>query len=82
MLTAFVLVCSLAVTPELRDCSRDNAVSVLRVPEEVAFPGECLKLGSAYLAQTEMGRLMAADERVKVLCVPSRKAASHGRSSN
>ena len=73
MLTALVLVCSLAITPELRQCNRDNAVGVLRLPEEVAVPGTCLKLGSAYLAQTEMGRNLSDDERVKVVCVPTRK---------
>jgi hypothetical protein len=73
MLTAFVLVCSLAVTPEIRDCGRDNAVGVLRLPEEVALPSGCLKLGSAYLAQTVLGRNLSEDERVKVLCVPSHK---------
>lgn len=71
MLTALVLVCSLAVTPELRDCNRDNAVGVLRLPEQVAVPGTCLKLGSAYIAQTEMGRRLGGDERVKVMCVPA-----------
>ncbi|WP_207478918.1 hypothetical protein [Arenibaculum pallidiluteum] len=73
MLTALILVCSLSVTPELRDCSRENAVGVLRLPEEVALPSTCLKLGTAYLAQTEMGRNLSEDERVKVICVPSRK---------
>ncbi len=76
MLTALILVCSLAITPELRDCNRDNAVGVLRLPEEVAIPTTCLKLGAAYLAQTEMGRNLSDDERVKVVCVPSKKA--HG----
>lgn len=73
MLTAFVLVCSLAITPEIRHCDRTNAVGVLRVPEEMALPSGCLKLGSAYLAQTAMGRHLAKDERVKVVCVPSHK---------
>jgi hypothetical protein len=77
MLTAFVLVCSLAITPELRDCDRGNAVGVLRLPEEVALPGGCLKLGSAYLAQTEMGRNLSEDERVKVLCIPSKKLRAY-----
>jgi len=73
MLTAFVLVCSLAITPEIRDCNRDTAVGVLRLPEEVAMPGMCLKQGSAYLAQTAMGRLLSPDEQVKVICVQSRR---------
>jgi len=76
MLTAFVLVCSLSITPEIRDCGRDNAVGVIRLPEEVALPGGCLKLGSAYLAQTVLGRNLDEDERVKVVCVPSQRLRS------
>lgn len=34
MLTALVLICSVAVTPDLRDCSRNNAITVMRVPAE------------------------------------------------
>ncbi|HYE50166.1 MAG TPA: hypothetical protein VEB20_11290 [Azospirillaceae bacterium] len=73
MLKALILVCSLTVTPDLKDCVDANAVSVMRLPEEVAIPGQCLKQGTAYLAQTEMGRLLAEDERVKVVCVPAKR---------
>ena len=38
MLTALILVCSVAVTPELRDCDRTNAVHVLQLPEETGNP--------------------------------------------
>ena len=31
MLTALILICSAAVTPDLRDCTRDNATAVMRV---------------------------------------------------
>jgi hypothetical protein len=41
MLTALILVCSLAVTPDLRACSRDNAVHVVLIPEEFAIPAMC-----------------------------------------
>ncbi|WP_114394071.1 hypothetical protein [Oleisolibacter albus] len=74
MLTAIVLVCSLSVTPDLQACTRDNAVGVLRVPEQFAVPSACLMSGGAYLAQTELGRQLAADERVKVLCLPDDRA--------
>jgi hypothetical protein len=50
MLIALVLVCSLVATPDLDDCSRENAASVLRVPEEFASPATCLMRGEAYLA--------------------------------
>ncbi len=41
MLTALVLVCSLAVTPDLRNCNRHNAVSVVEVPEKFLLPAQC-----------------------------------------
>src|SRR5262245_21015026 len=69
MLTAFVLVCSLALTPDLRECSRDNAVHVLRVPEEFAMPAMCAARGQAFLAETSVRQELATDERVKVSCV-------------
>jgi hypothetical protein len=69
MLTALVLVCSLAVTPDLRECSRDNAVHVLQVPEEFALPATCAMRGQAFLAGTSIGQELANDERVKVMCV-------------
>ena len=38
MLIALVLLCSIEVTPDLQDCTRDNATAVLRVPGEFAHP--------------------------------------------
>ena len=69
MLTAFVLVCSLALTPDLRECGRDNAVHVLRVPEEFALPSTCAMRGQAFLAETSIGQELARDERIKVMCI-------------
>jgi hypothetical protein len=37
MLTAIILVCSMALTPDLRECGRHNATSVMQVPEEFAL---------------------------------------------
>lgn len=68
MITALVLVCSLAVTPDLHDCSVANAVDVLRVPEEFSNPAMCQMHGQAYLAGVAMGRDLAPDERVKIVC--------------
>jgi hypothetical protein len=68
MLTALVLVCSLAVTPNLHDCTRDNAVDVVQVPDTFGNPAFCFMSGQAYFAGTAMGRNMAKDERVKVVC--------------
>jgi hypothetical protein len=42
MLIALVLLCSIKVTPDLQDCTRDNATAVLRVPGEFAHPAACL----------------------------------------
>jgi hypothetical protein len=69
MLTALVLVCSLALTPDLHDCTRDNAVHVLQVPEEFALPAMCAMRGQAFLAETSVGQELTNDERVKVMCV-------------
>src|SRR5262249_43683346 len=41
MLTALVLICSVAVTPDLRDCTRYNATAVMRLPAEFANPATC-----------------------------------------
>ena len=72
MLTALVLVCSLALTPDLAACNRNNAVEVVRVPEEFGNPATCFMHGQAYLAQAELGRTLAANERIKVVCVQSK----------
>jgi hypothetical protein len=69
MLTAIVLVCSLAVTPDIRDCSRDNAVQVLQVPEEFALPAMCAMRGQSFLAETSIGQELSGNERVKIMCV-------------
>jgi len=69
MLTALILVCSLALTPDLRECSRDNAIHVLQVPEEFALPFMCAMRGEAFIAETSIGQELAKDERIKVMCV-------------
>jgi hypothetical protein len=75
MLTALVLVCSLAATPDLRQCSERNAVDVLRVPDEYGSPAACFMHGQAFLAQTELGRQLAPDESFKVVCTPTHRLA-------
>jgi hypothetical protein len=69
MLTAIVLICSLNVTPELRECTRDNATNVVQVPEEFGNPATCMLHGEAFIAGTSVGQNLASDERVKVMCV-------------
>jgi hypothetical protein len=70
MLTILVLVCSLALTPELTDCNHKNALDVMRVPEASASPIVCAMHGQAYLAETAIGRRLTKDHAVKVICVP------------
>ena len=71
MLTALVLICSVAVTPELRDCSRANAAAVMRVPAEFGNPATCFMHAQAYLAETSIGQELGSDDRVKVVCARS-----------
>jgi hypothetical protein len=71
MLTALVLICSMAITPDLRDCTRDNATSVIRVPAESGNPATCFMHGQAFLAQTSIGQALGDTDRVKVVCTRS-----------
>jgi hypothetical protein len=71
MLTALVLICSVAVTPDLRDCARDNARAVMRVPAEFRNPVTCFMHGQAYLAHTSIGEELGENDRVKVICMGS-----------
>jgi hypothetical protein len=74
MLTALVLVCSLASVPDLAACTRDNAVELMQVPATFASPVTCVIHGQAYLAETSIGRDLAVNEAVKVVCVRARSA--------
>jgi hypothetical protein len=71
MLAALVLICSVAITPDLRDCTRANATAVMRVPADFGNPATCFMHGQAYLAQTSIGQELGDDERVKVVCARS-----------
>jgi hypothetical protein len=68
MLIALVLLCSIEVTPDLRDCTRHNATAVLRVPGEFAHPAACLMQAQAFLAETSIAHEFGDDDRVKVVC--------------
>jgi hypothetical protein len=68
MLSALVLICSVAVTPDLRDCTRENAAAVMRVPAEFRNPVTCFMHGQAYLAETSIGQELTDHDRVKVVC--------------
>ena len=67
MLTALVLVCSIATTPNLRDCDTNNARAVMRVPEAYTSPAACAMQGQAHVAETAIGRSLGSNDRVKVV---------------
>jgi hypothetical protein len=69
MLTALILVCSLATVPNLGDCTRDNALDVVYVPATFANPATCFMHGQAFFADSEMGRNLTRNEAIKVVCV-------------
>jgi hypothetical protein len=68
VLTAMILICSLAATPDLAACNQNTAISVISVPEDFGNPATCFMHGQAYLAETSLGRDLTSDERVKVIC--------------
>ena len=74
MLTALILVCSIATTPDLADCDIANARIVMRTPEAYANPVTCAMHGQAYLAETAMGRHLGKGDRVKVVCMRPEQA--------
>ena len=71
MLTALILVCSVALALEARLCDRDNAVHVLQLPEQTANPMLCAMHGQAYLAGTSLE--LTVGEYPKILCIRSRQ---------
>jgi hypothetical protein len=75
MLTAMILICSLANTPNIADCSRTNAVDVLWVPELFSNPVTCFMHGQAYVAGSAFGQDLPENERVKVVCLRKQAAA-------
>ncbi len=71
MLTALILICSTAVALDVRDCTRDNATTVMRIPAEFGNPVTCLMHGQAYVAEASIGRTLGNDDLVKVVCRPA-----------
>jgi hypothetical protein len=76
VLTAVILVCSLAIAPDLAGCNPSNAVTSLRVPEQFGNPATCFMHGQAYLAETSIGRDLSVDERIKVVCARTSSVAA------
>lgn len=75
MLNALVLVCTVLVTPNLRDCNETNARAVMVAPEEFSNPVTCAMHGQAYIAETSIGRNLGENDRVKIVCRPNRSSA-------
>jgi hypothetical protein len=78
MLTALILICSLAHSPDIRDCTRSNAVDIMVMPGASGNPATCFMHGQAYLAATDIGRNLSDTERVKVVCVRRENVAIQG----
>ncbi len=76
MLTALVLICSVAVTPDLGECTRNSATAVMRVPAEFGNPSTCFMHAQTYLAQTSFGQDLGPNHRVKIICVRSETVAA------
>ena len=66
MLTALILVCSLATISN--DCTRDNALDVVYVPATFDSPAACMMRAQAYVANSSIGRDLQ-NEAFKVICV-------------
>ena len=69
MLTALILICSVATAADPQDCTRNNANTVMRVPAEFGNPAHCFMHAQAYLAESAIGRDLDANDRVKIVCV-------------
>ena len=67
MLTALILVCSLATVSN--DCTRDNALDVVYVPATFDSPVTCMMHAQAYVADSSIGRDLPQNEAVKVICM-------------
>ena len=68
MLTALILICSLSVTPNLRDCTRDNARVAMQVPSLFSSPMHCVLHGQTYVAETALGAGLGPEDRIKIVC--------------
>jgi hypothetical protein len=82
MLTALVLICSIAVTPDLADCVVKNAAIVMRVPGEFGHPAICVMRTQAFLAATSIGQDLGANYRVRVVCRPIETADEGAQSTD
>ena len=66
MMTALVLICSLARTPFASECGTGNAIDVLRVPGEYSSLVTCFTRAQAFVGESRYE--LAADLYIKVVC--------------
>jgi hypothetical protein len=76
MMTALVLICSLAKTPLAMDCGTDNAVDVLKVPGEYSSLITCFTRAQAFGGESRY--TFAANHYLKVACGKPRLPANIG----
>ena len=75
MLAAIIIICSVASTPDLQDCTPDNARAVMRrARPEFANPTFCFMHGQAYLAETLIGQKLDDGNKIE-----NRLQAKRGR---
>jgi hypothetical protein len=74
MMTALVLICSLAKTPLAMDCGTDNAVDVLKVPGEYSSLVTCFTRAQAFIGESRYE--LAVDHYLKVACGKPRLPAN------
>lgn len=68
MLTAMVLICSVANTPNIADCSRAPSMSFGYLScSRTRSRASCM--GRPYVAGSAVGRDLTENERVKVVCL-------------
>jgi hypothetical protein len=76
MMTALVLICSLAQAPLAMECGTDNAVDVLRVPGEYGSLVTCFTRAQAFVGESRYE--LTADHYLKVACGKPRLPANIG----
>ena len=67
MLTALILICSLATISN--DCARDNTLDVVYVPATFDSPAACMMRAQVYVANSSIERDLPQNEAFKVICV-------------
>jgi hypothetical protein len=70
MLMALILVCSIALVPDIRECTKENAVDIIYGPEPTALPSACLIMATELAASLSFGS--EGDTYVKIGCARKR----------